>query len=222
MKNCCLIYWGLIRGFKYDYVYESHKKKIYNYLEKNDINYDIYIVTNETDYDDTQIKKLDNVKNIIILNTRDINKSELYNNMLKNFNFHSHFIDESKVFLAYCYYNRKYIMNIIPDNYDFYISLDIQHYIENFEFLDLLNKDNAVLSNYHKQLGVNPRVFISNYKFTKIYNNISDYALLGNYHHNPESLLHSYLKLNNIPIVETDKILIHRVRTNGTLLRDNL
>jgi hypothetical protein len=220
-RKCCIIYWGLIRGFKYDWVYESHNKNIYNYLESNNIDYDIYIVTNNTDYDDTQIKKLNNVKKIIILNLEDIKKLDIYDKLIQNFNFHSHFHPISKAFLAYCYYNRKCIMEYIPNTYDFYISLDIQHLVEKFDFLKHLTDNAAILSSYHKQLGVNPRVFIGNYEHTNIYNNIADYALIGNYHHNPESLLKSYLDLNSIPLIETDDILINRVRECGTILKDD-
>jgi hypothetical protein len=221
MKRCCIIYWGLIRGFKHDLVYESHKKNLYKYLEDNNIEYDIYIVTNDNDYDDTQLNKLENVKKISILKLDEINKLEIYNNLINNFNFHSHFQPISKTYLAYCYYNRKYIMDFIPDSYDFYISLDIQHYIEKFNFLNDYNNNVCIMSNYHKQMGVNPRVFIANYKYTKLYNNITDYALKGNYHHNPESLLKKYLEINNIPIMESNNILIHRVRHCGTMLRDD-
>jgi len=238
MTKCCIIYWGLLRGFKFDFVYESHREKIYNYLDENNIEYEIYIVTNNIGYDDTQVKKLNNVKKIEILNIEDITKTDLYKNLIKNFNFDGHFQDESKMNLGYCFYNRKYIMNDIPDDYDFYISLDIQHFIEKFDFLDLckykptssqkdeitedMNIENiSILSNYHKQLGVNPRVFIGKYNNTKIYNSIMDYALLGNYSHNPESLLKQYLEVNNINLVETNDILIHRVRECGTILKDN-
>jgi hypothetical protein len=33
--------------------------------------------------------------------------------------------------------------------------------------------------------------------------------------------LKKYLEINNINFIETDNILIHRVRENGTILRDN-
>ena len=220
MKKCCIIYWGLIRGFKYDWVYNTHKEKIYDYLENNNIDFDIYIVTNDVDYDDTQINKLKNVKKISILNLCDIQKTDIYVNMLKNFNFDNHFQNESKIYLSCCYYNRKYIMDYIPNSYDFYISLDIQHYIEKFDFLKDLNNNVCIMSNYHKQMGVNPRVFIGNYKYTKLYNVIADYALLGIYSHNPESLLKNYLEINNVPIIESNEILIHRVRKCGTILKD--
>lgn len=222
MKRCCIIYWGLVRGFKYDWVYESHKTKLYEYLTENKVEFDIYIVTNDLEYDDTQINKLkQHVKNLTILKLDEIRKLDIYDNLIKNFNFHSHFHPISKTYLACCYYNRKYIMDSIPNTYDFYISLDIQHFIENFDFLKCLDNNVCVMSSYHKQLGVNPRVFIGNYIYTKLYNDIADYALLGNYHHNPESLLCKYLEINNVPIIETDEILIHRVRECGTLLKDN-
>jgi predicted nuclease of predicted toxin-antitoxin system len=220
-KKCCIVYWGLIRGFKYDWVYDSHNKHIYNYLESNNINFDIYIVTNDKDFDDTQVKKLRNLKKLIILNLDDINKLDIFDKLVQSFNFDGHFQYESKLYLAYCYYNRKYIMDCIPNTYDFYISLDIQHLVESFDFLKHLNDNAAILSNFNNQNGVNPRVFIGNYDQTKIYNNIADYTLIRNYHHNPESLLKAYLELNEIPIVETDDILIHRVRACGTILRDN-
>lgn len=219
-KKCCLIYWGLVRGFKYDWVYDSHNKNIYNYLESNNIDVDVYIVTNDKDYDDTQIKKINNLKKLVILNLDDINKLDIHDKLIKGFNFDSHFVDESKLYLAYCYYNRKVIMDYIPNTYDFYISLDIQHLVEKFDFLKYLNPKVGILSNHNKQLGVNPRVFIGNYEHTKIYNNIADYALLGNYSHNPESLLNNYLKINKIPLFEIDDILIHRVRACGTILRE--
>jgi hypothetical protein len=111
-------------------------------------------------------------------------------------------------------------MNYIPNTYDFYISLDIQHLIEKFDFLKHLTDNTAILSNYHKQSGVNPRLFIGNYNDTKIYNSIADYAILGKYSHNPESLLKDYLLLNNIKFIETNDILIHRVRACGTILKD--
>ena len=44
MTKCCIIYWGLVRGFRYDWVYDTHRTKIYNYLDENNIDYDIYIV----------------------------------------------------------------------------------------------------------------------------------------------------------------------------------
>jgi len=222
MKKCCIIYWGLIRGFKYDSVYDSHRKNIYDYLHENNIDYDIYIVTNNHDYDDTQINKLNNLKKILILNLEEIKETDMFKNLINNFNFHNHFVNESKIYLGYCYYNRKYIMNYIPDTYNFYISLDIQHLIEKFDFLKYLTDNTSILSNYHKQLGVNPRVFIGNYHHTKIYNSIADYAILGNYSHNPESLLNKYLQENNVNFIETDDILIHRVRTCGTILKDNI
>ena len=99
--------------------------------------------------------------------------------------------------------------------------MDIQHLIEKFDFLKYLTDSTSILSNYHKQNGVNPRLFIGNYHNTKIYNSIADYAMLGNYSHNPESLLRDYLVLNNINFIETDNILIHRVRVCGTILKDN-
>ena len=219
-KKCCIIYWGLIRGFKYDWVYESHKKHIYDMLKKNNINFDIYIVTNNVDYDDNNIKKLENVKLIEILDINQIKNSNLYHLLKNNFNFHSHFVEESKDYLSVCLYNRKNIMKHIPNNYDFYISLDIQHEIENFDFLPYLKDDIALTSSFGSQLGMNPRVLISNYNNINIYNNLSDYAIQGHYHHNPECMILEWLKLNNINLKMIPEIIIHRIRSCGLKLKD--
>lgn len=223
MTKVSIIYWGLIRGFKFDSTYESHNKFIYDYLEQNNIEYDIYIVTNDVEYDDTNIKKLKNVKKLLILNIDKIEDSQQFSSLKKN-KFQKNLSQNLVKNLIVCYLNRKEIMKYVNKNSDIYISLDIGHEIENCSFLDSIEdiKNGICLtSSFGKARYINPRIFISNYNNMVIYNNTITYFDKTINCTNPEHLLLDYLKSNNVQIKEVDTIKIHRIRSNGDILRDS-
>ena len=66
-----IIYRGNIRGFKYDECFKTHEK-LYNVLKNNNIDFDTYLCTNNIEYDETSINKIENLKSKYILDINNI------------------------------------------------------------------------------------------------------------------------------------------------------
>jgi len=220
-NKLCIIYWGLIRGFKYEKTYLTHKKNIYDKLNNQKINFDVYIITNEKDYDDIYINKIPNVVILKILKISNIRKNEKYIKSLKNIQYTTPgWNDIFQENISLVNYNKNFIFKLIPSNYKKYLAMDISHNIEKLD-IKFFNNNNCVPKK-HNCNGYNPRFLISNYDTLKIELTKLEYIINNKnlIFHNPEMFLKYLFDKNNIKIIETDDIIINRIRTNGEILYD--
>jgi hypothetical protein len=237
----CILYWGLVRGFKYDTCFNSHKELIYKQLKNLNIDFDIYISTNDLDYDDTNIKEIPNLKYTLINLCQTIHTDHDYINIFNTLQLPFYFPITSKHNLLTCYFNRNEILKHIPNNYDIYISIDIGQIINeiNIEEIIKLNfKENILYtSNLGSCNGINPRISISNYTSFQIYNSIYEFlkntSILNNTkfihqsqlqvdpnaNFHPEQGLLYYLNFKQI-LTRQINITLSRIRTNGVIIPD--
>ena len=220
-NKLCIVYWGLIRGFKYEKTYLSHKKNIYDKLKNQEIDYDVYIVTNDKDYDDTYVKKIPNIKKLVILKISDIKEDEKYIKSFSGIQYKTpgwcNYYQEN---ITLVNYNKNYIFNLIPRDYKKYLCMDIAHIIDELD-INFFSTNNLIPKK-HNCNGYNPRFLISNYNTLKIELTKLEYIINNKnlIFHNPEMFLKYLFDKNNIKIIETDNIIINRIRTNGEILYD--
>ena len=218
-SKVCIIYWGLIRGFKNNCAFNSHKKYLYDILKNKNIDFDIYLVTNNIEYNEEIVNKIPNLKLLNLINVEDIHNCGEYNTALKNINFTSQgWSDKFQNNLLTVYYNKQQLANIIPNNYRRYISMDIGQIINKLDFTLFLNNFN-IISSFESSGGFNPRLLIGNYicisrelnKFNYILNTKKKIIFI-----NPEDFLNNYFKIHNINIIESNLVEVLRIREDGT------
>ena len=83
-NKICIIYWGLIRGFRFDYTFNSHKQYLYDNFKNNNIDFDVYLVTNNIEYNEINVDKIPNLKTLKIIDVDEIHNLEDYKNAYKN------------------------------------------------------------------------------------------------------------------------------------------
>jgi dTDP-4-amino-4,6-dideoxygalactose transaminase len=81
-----IIYRGNIRGFKYDECFKTHEK-LYNVLKNNNIDFDTYLCTNNIEYDETSINKIENLKSKYILDINNVRSDNKYKQAFSNIKF---------------------------------------------------------------------------------------------------------------------------------------
>ena len=221
-NKLCIIYWGLVRGFKYEKTYLSHKKNIYDKLENQGIDFDVYIVTNDKDYDDIYIKKIPNIKIIEILKISDIKEDEKYRNSFSKIQYKTPgWCDYYQENITLVNYNKNHIFNLISRDYKKYLCMDIAHVIDKLD-INFFDTDNLVPKK-NSCLGYNPRFLLCNYNTLKIELTKLEF-ILNNKNlkfHNPESFLKFLFQKNKIIITQTNNIIINRIRTDGEILYDS-
>jgi hypothetical protein len=218
-NKVCIIYWGLIRGFKHDIAFHSHKKYLYDYLANNGIDFDVYIVTNNVEYDEEVVRKIPNVKILKVVNINEIHSSEYYKKAYNKINFTTEgWCDNFQKNLLSVYYNKQQLANCIPDDYKRYISMDIGQIINNLDS-SLIHKYENITSSHETSYGFNPRILLGNYKciftelnkFNFILNSYKNLEFL-----NPESFLVFYFSAQHINIIQSALVDVLRIRSDGT------
>jgi hypothetical protein len=218
-SKVCIIYWGLIRGFKHDCAFNSHKKYLYDILKDKNIDFDIYLVTNNIEYNEEIVNKIPNLKLLNLINIEEIHNCGEYNTALKNINFTTQgWSDKFQNNLLTVYYNKQQLANIIPNNYRRYISMDIGQIINKLDFKLLLNNFN-ITSSFETSTGINPRFLIGNYscistelnKFNYILNTKNKLTFI-----NPEYFIKYYFEKLNVNIIQSNLVEVLRIREDGT------
>ena len=218
-EKVCIIYWGLVRGFKHDIAFNSHKKYLYDYLANNGIDFDVYIVTNNIEYDEAIIHRIPNVKLLKIININDIHVSEYYKKSYNKINFTTEgWCDNFQNNLLKVYYNKQQLANCIPNDYKRYISMDIGQIINKLDG-SLIYECRNITSSYETCYGFNPRILLGDYtcintelnKFNFILNSYKRLEFF-----NPESFLIFYFKHHNIDIIQSNLVDVLRIRCDGT------
>jgi len=210
-----IIYRGNIRGFKYDECFKTHEK-LYNVLKNNNIDFDTYLCTNNIEYDETSINKIENLKSKYILDINNVRSDNKYKQAFSNIKFTGPWSEKFQDNIITYWYNNNYLFHKIREKYDKYIIMDIAHIIEMFD-ISLLFTNNNYCSIYESNTGYNTRILIANYElfesimtqFNYILNNKLSYG-------NPEAFNLNFLSNHNI--IKTDKVKIFRIRTDKTIL----
>ena len=218
-QKICIIYWGLVRGFKYDCAFNSHKKYLYDCLKDKHINFDVYIVTNHLDYNEAIINKIPNVKLLKIIDIDEIQNCTEYKTAYDNIQFttsgwSSYYHNN----LLTLYYNRQQLANIIPNNYKRYISMDIGQIIDKLDYTLIENTYN-IYSSFETSNGINPRFLIGNYNCIVEELNMFNYIFNTNVRFNflnPESFIDYYFRNKNVSLRSSDLVHVLRIRTDGT------
>lgn len=218
-SKLCIIYWGLIRGFKHNCAFNSHKKYLYDILKDKNIDFDIYLVTNNIEYNEEIVNKIPNLKLLKLINIEEIHNCSEYNTALKNITFTSPgWSDYFQNNLLTVYYNKQQLANIIPNNYRRYISMDIGQIINKLDF-SLFENDYNIVSSFQSSRGFNPRLLIGNYTCISIELNKFNYILNTKQKLifiNPENFLNNYFKIHNINIIESNLVEVLRIREDCT------
>jgi len=210
-----IIYRGNIRGFKYDECFKTHEK-LYNVLKNNNIDFDTYLCTNNIEYDETSINKIENLKSKYILDINNVRSDNKYKQAFSNIKFTGPWSEKFQDNIITYWYNNNYLFHKIREKYDKYIIMDIAHIIEMFD-ISLLFTNNNYCSIYESNTGYNTRILIANYElfesimtqFNYILNNKLSYV-------NPEAFNLNFLSNHNI--IKTNKVKIFRIRTDKTIL----
>lgn len=210
-----IIYRGNIRGFKYDECFKTHEK-LYNVLKNNNIDFDTYLCTNNIEYDETSINKIENLKSKYILDINNVRSDNKYKQAFSNIKFTGPWSEVFQDNIITYWYNNNYLFHKIREKYDKYIIMDIAHIIEMFD-ISLLFTNNNYCSIYESNTGYNTRILIANYElfesimtqFNYILNNKLSYR-------NPEAFNLNFLSNHNI--IKTNKVKIFRIRTDKTIL----
>lgn len=122
-----LCYWGCIRGFKYDFVRESHEKYVVNHLKSPGHSVDIFVETYDKEYDNS----------VELLKPEHLNilSSDEYDESLKSdmsrYTMPDYFAPDAKSNLFKCLVSRKNLSMIIDNSYDVCYTLDIGQEIQN-------------------------------------------------------------------------------------------
>jgi len=219
-----ILYRGLMRGYALDFVFNNHKKMIYDILEKNNIQFDIYFVTNDKDFDKNVVKNIPNLKYFELIKSNDILNSNEYKKVKNNILFYTGEWQEKHQINASSYwYNNRILWNNVKEKYDKYLSIDIGHYFYQLD-IELLKDNINYAPKYESWRGINNRLLIGNYNSTKLIFSTFDYILNSDNKietYNPETFLKEFFSKNNIKCEKTDKILMERVRFNGKDARGN-
>ena len=212
-----IIYRGNIRGFKYENCFDTHKK-LYDNLNKNNIEFDVFLCTNNFEFDSKNIDEIPNlkIKDILILNS--IRETNEYKKSIKNIKFTTpgwNSIYQNNI-ITYWYNNNKLFYKI-KDKYDKYLLLDIGQIIEKYN-LNLFLDDKNYVSSFESNKGFNTRIMITNYNLFKKIMCQFEYILNNENQifYNPEQFNSFFLKDYNI--IKTNELYVKRIRENGSIL----
>lgn len=218
-QKICIIYWGLVRGFKYDCAFNSHQTYLYDRLKDKNIDFDVYVVTNNLDYNEAIIHKIPNLKLLKIVDIDEIQKSAEYNKAYNNIYFTtsgwSNYFHNNLLTL---YYTRQYLANIIPNNYKRYISMDIGQIIDKLEYSLIEDKKN-ITSAFETSNAINPRILIGDYNCILEESNMFNYILNTNVtlkFLNPETFIDYYFRNKHISLTSSNLVNVLRIRKDGT------
>ena len=220
VRRFCIIYNGLIRGFKYDDVIQTHRDKLWSPLEKAGIEYDIFLVTNNAEYDAEAVKKIPNLKKVLILDVAEIKASDMFRRVSQALSFGCGKCSQPSPFQNYIVsiLNKTRIMQQIGDTYSRYLSMDIAQTIDRLEPSILSSLAGIYSPGWGCNLGHNDRLLIGDYKTAYMYNHIADYILKREKitSHNPECLVAEMFKASGIQVQQPESLRVTRVRGDGS------
>jgi len=229
VRRFCIIYNGLVRGFKYEDVIQSHRKMVWSPLEAAGVEYDIFFVTNDIEYDDEAVQKIPRLKKKLVLDVEKQKSSEMFIKLskllrlrhrvtgllwqedprgVKSVEFHNYIVS---------ILNKAEIIQHIPKGYDRYLSMDIAQSIDELEPSILLSSEGTYSPGWGCYLGHNDRLLIGGYTTTYMYNNIVDYIVGRNKipAFNPECLVREMFEGAGIKVRQPSNLRVTRVRANG-------
>ena len=236
-----ILYWGLIRGFKYDDVFESHKKNMWDKLDKMNIPFDVYCHTYNKEFDD-KVFQIPNMKQLIIEDDQII--ENYLTPRIRNVVVPHYYYKDAKINLFKCWYSQEQLRKLLDqskENYSLIITMDISQMIyTNFLEDQEIDTTQAYTLKYECFGGYNPRFFVANKDHTLFYLNKLNYILADednippfmiseiekklhlkdglptpNLH--PETMLRHYLEyIGKIPVFLVP-IKIFRVRSDHTI-----
>ena len=218
-NKICIIYWGLIRGFRFDYTFNSHKQYLYDNFKNNNIDFDVYLVTNNIEYNEINVDKIPNLKTLKIIDVDEIHNLEYYKNAYKNINFTTNgWSDYFHTNLLTVYCNKQQLINCIPGDYKKYISMDIGQIVNKFD-ISLVKSKHNFSSSFETSSVINPRILIGSYNC--IYAEMNKFNEILTYNKtvhflNPECFLVYYFKSKFVDIIQTDLVEVLRIRGDGT------
>lgn len=159
-----ICYWGLVRGFKFQKTFESHKQHIWDVLKEQNINFDVMIHTYNKDFD-FQTFNIENTRYIVIED--DVIVSQRIIPKIRNVHLPTYFTEEHRLGLFKCWHSQQHLHDQIlkiKHEYDFVITLDIAQYFGTSipKNIKDLNLDNMYVSEFESFKGYNPRFCMSN------------------------------------------------------------
>ncbi len=218
-----LCYFGLIRGFKFQHVYESHKKYIYDVLQEQNIEFNVFISTYDKDYDANNIEKIPNVKKIN--KTSDEKITEQLKPIAEKFKCPKYYTEELRLNLLKCWYSQKDLYKMLleaNENYDYIIVMDIGQLILNeLDSIKSLDQNYIYVPNFAHHNGYCGRMLIGNMKNMLFFLKKYDYILEDpNINIHPETFYKHYIENIGKIVVKYLKFKFWRCRTNGDLVKD--
>lgn len=159
-----ICYWGLVRGFKFQKTFDSHKQHIWDVLKEQNIDFDVMIHTYNKQFD-FQVFNIHNTRYCVIED--DAIVSQRIIPKIRNVYTPTYFTEEHRLGLFKCWHSQQHLHDQIlkiKHEYDFIITLDIAQYFatsipKNIKDLDF---ENMYVSNFESFNGYNPRFCMSN------------------------------------------------------------
>jgi|TARA_Y100000114_G_scaffold121197_1_gene116331 hypothetical protein len=230
-----LCYWGCIRGFKYDFVRQSHENFVINHLRSLGHTVDIFVETYDKDYDDS-VESL-NPKHLNILSSDEYDlklKPDIERYVMPNY-----FRDDAKINLFKCLVSRKNLSLLVDDSYDVCYTIDIgQEVTRHMDSPESIDKNKLYIADQSHNQGCMNRLVAGCVDSTIKFGGWFDYLTTGpvkyssNHHQDsrgsgvnlhPEVGMKIYLEsVNERPIEDGNflKCYVKRVRSDGTILDD--
>ncbi len=230
-----ILYHGLIRGFKYQNVFDSHKKFIWDEIRNQGHSFSCFVSTYNKEFDDI-IYKIENLESVIIKDDLVI-QSEL-TDIAKTFICPSNFSDDLKMNILKSWKSQEYLSQYISTSkFDLLILLPIAQLINTpLDTLDNLDTDTYYTPNFAEHTGLNDRFLICNNsnmlfilnKLNYILNQsprmilCSSYILntFGSCNLHPESAYKILLESNGYKHSHLTRIKFWRCRSDGSLIKD--
>lgn len=235
-----ICYYGLIRGFKYDNVFNSHQEYLYDVLKSQNINFSVFLSTYDKDYDNTNVEK---IPNLVKVNKRsDAVITESIKKYSDRFICPINFGNELKMNLLKSWSSQQDLREMIlesNDTFDFIIVMDLaQKILTPLDDIRLFDTNAIYVPNFSHHYGYNDRMTIGNTKDILFLMNKLNYLLSQekipimctrevlklnrsispNLH--PESAYKIYLENIGNLTVKHFKMKFWRCRTNGDMVKD--
>ena len=229
-KKLAIVFFGLMRSLPF--TINNIKENIFNVLDKNEIEYDIFahtytlnkFINNPRSNEfNSEVKndnyKLLNYKNMIIEDEDTFDNSINYENYKKNGDpWNNNWISLKNVIRSLS--SLKNAISLVDDKYDNVLVLRPDMIYNKFNIYDLskIKKNRILLPFYHPSGGYNDRIALGSLTDIRTYANRYDNFLNYSIHNTPhaETFLKHIIDSNNIKIKEIS-LKGKRVRTNGSI-----
>lgn len=234
-RRVAICYWGLVRGYRFAEVRESHQKNIIDMLHEAGYEVDVYVHTYNKDFHDS-ITCVPHLRKIVIESDAAVERELSY--ITKDILMPHYFSATDKTNLFKCWHSQQRLRAMLQESsetYSMVLTMDVgQRVITPLQNITLLDRKKVYFSPAEQFGGLNPRFCLGKPEDVMHYLNklafvtknpcvvpkmISDREMYLNYdasrpmaNMHPETMLPLYMSEYT---VEDINFFFYRVRTNG-------